>query len=705
MSADASNTRLSIESETTNLVVETPAGEVFTAGAQWSGLSSTGGDIAGAVLTPGCWSSVADVTVEQAEYAADGSVDTLTIVGLARCVDSQQVAIHFVAHVSSTETAGPIVGPGSLELGRVLEGDRSASVFVYNSSALQVAVDVDAPPVAGAVVAPGCPDTLAPGSGCMVNVLAERGASVGDLQGEIILDAAGTRTSIPYTAVHETAAYLRYAPFGFATILDVYDETTPGRRMVVSPTETGISFASHEGDSTWDVGVININGAEFPAAGTYELVDFDPEPGQLAVSGNIVCFDRGGAVVVHESGISDGQIDRFSASLTVTCGNDPAQTQYFSFRYNVPLAEPWLGISTRSLQLDRVDRYEPSIYSVEVTNRGRGPGRVEGAVAGSPFVTLGQGCVGTVLDPGESCDQEIVVSTDLPLRTGHDVAVIFDIENNALGPVSATGSVFFDTPDLTQTGYWVLQQDGTVTPFGDAPILRPGDLSARTYIHIEPTWDGRGYWLLDSNGIVITQGNATSYGHVTTPLEPGERVSTMASTPDSRGYWIFTNRGRVLPFGNAPDIGDLLGFDLDGEIIASTSSPSGRGAYMIGSDGGVFALGDARFAGSVPQVLPGVALDQPVVGLVADPDGSGYWMVAADGGVFAFEAPYRGSVPAVLPAGTILAAPVNGMVPFSDGYLLVAADGGVFNFSSEQFQGSLGDQELDSPVVAIAPMI
>ena len=72
---------------------------------------------------------------------------------------------------------------------------------------------------------------------------------------------------------------------------------------------------------------------------------------------------------------------------------------------------------------------------------------------------------------------------------------------------------------------------------------------------------------------------------------------------------------------------------------------TGKGYWMIGSDGGVFAFGDAGFLGSLP------ALDihiSNVVGVVATPDNQGYWMVGDDGGVFAFgDAGFVGSVPAL----------------------------------------------------------
>src|SRR5439155_326240 len=84
-------------------------------------------------------------------------------------------------------------------------------------------------------------------------------------------------------------------------------------------------------------------------------------------------------------------------------------------------------------------------------------------------------------------------------------------------------------------------------------------------------------------------------------------------------------------------------------------------------DGGIFALGDARFFGSMGNQK----LNAPVQSLVPDGDGIGYWLVASDGGIFAFEAPFKGSM-----GGTRLNKPVTGRVRFGDGYLMVAGAGG-----------------------------
>ena len=63
------------------------------------------------------------------------------------------------------------------------------------------------------------------------------------------------------------------------------------------------------------------------------------------------------------------------------------------------------------------------------------------------------------------------------------------------------------------------------------------------------------------------------------------------------------------------------------------ASPTGDGYWLVASDGGIFAFGDAAFFGST-----GAHAAEP-------PDrrdggdraaGNGYWLVASDGGIFAF---------------------------------------------------------------------
>jgi hypothetical protein len=224
---------------------------------------------------------------------------------------------------------------------------------------------------------------------------------------------------------------------------------------------------------------------------------------------------------------------------------------------------------------------------------------------------------------------------------------------------------------------------------------------------------GKGLWVLASDGDIIARGTAADFGRVDLAAlaKPSERVSTLSASPDGAGLWVFTSAGRIISFGTAQPASRMAGsqailaLTLDGPIIDSVTTPSGKGAFLVASDGGVFTVGDAVFIDSVRGALtailgpPGLP-DAPVVGIVPNPSGHGYWNVASDGGVFAFDAPFRGSLPGLISADQ-LAAPVNGMVAYGNGYLLVAGDGGVFTFSNLPFAGSAAGA-VDSTVVDIA---
>ncbi len=173
-------------------------------------------------------------------------------------------------------------------------------------------------------------------------------------------------------------------------------------------------------------------------------------------------------------------------------------------------------------------------------------------------------------------------------------------------------------------------------------------------------------------------------------------VVGVVATPDGKGYWEVASDGGIFALGDAAFEGSMGGQPLDAPVVGMAATPDGNGYREVASDGGIFAFGDAAFEGS----MGGQSLNAPVVGMADTPDGRGYWEVASDGGIFAFgNAAFEGSM-----GGQSLNAPVVGMAatPDGKGYWEVASDGGIFAFGDAVFDGSMGKQPLAAPMVGMA---
>jgi hypothetical protein len=170
-------------------------------------------------------------------------------------------------------------------------------------------------------------------------------------------------------------------------------------------------------------------------------------------------------------------------------------------------------------------------------------------------------------------------------------------------------------------------------------------------------------------------------------------VVGVASTPDGRGYWLVSSDGAVQSHGDATWYGDLSGTALNKPIVGMTATPDGKGYWLVASDGGIFSFGDAQFYGSTGNIH----LNKPIVGMAADAATGGYWLVASDGGIFSYNAPFYGST-----GNITLNKPIVGMAAdaATGGYWLVASDGGIFSYNAP-FYGSTGNITLNQPIVGM----
>jgi hypothetical protein len=98
------------------------------------------------------------------------------------------------------------------------------------------------------------------------------------------------------------------------------------------------------------------------------------------------------------------------------------------------------------------------------------------------------------------------------------------------------------------------------------------------------------------------------------------------------------NIGEGNVWGSAPSL-------LNKPIVGVAHTPDQLGYWVVASDSGIFAFGDAGFHGSTGNLR----LAKPIVAMASTPDGGGYWLLGSDGGIFNFgDAPFDNGGPNTL---------------------------------------------------------
>ena len=205
-----------------------------------------------------------------------------------------------------------------------------------------------------------------------------------------------------------------------------------------------------------------------------------------------------------------------------------------------------------------------------------------------------------------------------------------------------------------------------------------------------PSTISHGYWLDGSDGGIFGFGAAQFYGS-TGSLILQRPVVGIVPTKDHGGYWLDASDGGVFSFGDTQFYGSVPGLglhpagsglpnSLNAPIVGMVPSIDDGGYFMVASDGGVFAFGDAHFAGSCPGIggCSGAA-----VAVMPDSSGNGYWLVTQTGNVYTFgDAPNFGA-----PGNT--GSPVTSAVrtPDGGGYWILTANGTVYNYGDAASDG------------------
>lgn len=165
----------------------------------------------------------------------------------------------------------------------------------------------------------------------------------------------------------------------------------------------------------------------------------------------------------------------------------------------------------------------------------------------------------------------------------------------------------------------------------------PGDQGG-TPTHVERNWIGA----LDPRPIeqIVKEG---------TPTLPIGGAMGICASPLG-GYYVFADDGGVFTFGDAKFYGSMGGQPLVKPVSGMAVMPEGDGYMLCARDGGVFSFGSAAhltsdlLAAGKPIGLAGKKLAAPIVGIDINKGGKGYFLVGQDGGVFAFgNAKYAGN--------------------------------------------------------------
>ena len=67
----------------------------------------------------------------------------------------------------------------------------------------------------------------------------------------------------------------------------------------------------------------------------------------------------------------------------------------------------------------------------------------------------------------------------------------------------------------------------------------------------------------------------------------------MAATPDGKGYWLVASDGGIFNYGDAGFYGSAGSLPLNKPVVGMAATPDGKGYWLVASDGGVFNYGDA----------------------------------------------------------------------------------------------------------------
>jgi hypothetical protein len=346
----------------------------------------------------------------------------------------------------------------------------------------------------------------------------------------------------------------------------------------------------------------------------------------------------------------------------------------------------------------------PSVSGVSPNSGGSGGGtqvQIDGSdFNGATTVTFG----GTPASFSVVSPEEITAASP----SGPACSTV-DIRVSTPGGQSSTSSAdqfnYNCPPPPPPHGYWLVGSDGGIFTFGSAQFYgSTGSLTLqRPVVGIVPTKDHGGYWLDASDGGVFAFGDTQFYGSIPglgihpagsgLPNSLAAPIVGMVPSADDGGYFMVASDGGVFAFGDARFAGSCYSVGgCAGAAVAVMPDTSGNGYWVVTNVGSVYTFGDAGYFGA-----PGNT-GSPVTSAVRTPDGGGYYILTANGTVYSYgDAARDGSASGMggsNPASAIFATSDGG------GYWVASANGAVDTFGDAPYDGSMAGQRLNGPIIA-----
>ena len=183
------------------------------------------------------------------------------------------------------------------------------------------------------------------------------------------------------------------------------------------------------------------------------------------------------------------------------------------------------------------------------------------------------------------------------------------------------------------------------------------------------------------------------------PVKPVVIDPPVVKPPSGRsGYAMLGSDGKVYAFGDAKHLGAPT-LPAGATAADLENTPTRAGYWVVDSLGNVFGYGDATHLGGISAGQ--LAAGETVTGLLSTPSGKGYWIFTNKGRAVRFgDAVFFGDMSRATLNGPVLDAIAT---PTGQGYYMVGSDGGIFSFGDAKFYGSMGDKKLNAPVQSLVP--